>query len=80
MLDSQFQLSPKHCWPKLSTISWWNLCDNIFKKGQKTAVKQLWKKLEKKWERTNPAHNKVSEKEGGGDAPHARAEIPLQSM
>jgi len=42
------------------------LCDNIFKKGKKTALKIAVKRGVRRCERTNSADTKVSEGGGGG--------------
>ncbi|GAB0184492.1 epimerase family protein SDR39U1 [Grus japonensis] len=51
-------------------------------KGEKTAVKQQLqlKRGLRRCERNNSADTKVSEEGGGGGAPGARADIPLQPM
>ncbi|KAM9630146.1 uncharacterized protein ACIBXB_016689 isoform 1-T2 [Morphnus guianensis] len=58
--------------------------DNIFKKGEKKKVAGAQKlQLERgvrTCKRNNPADTKVSEEGGGGDAPGAGAETPLQPL
>jgi len=54
--------------------------DNIFKKGEKVLHHSSCERGVRIRERNNSADTKVTEEGGGGGAPYAGADIPLQHM
>ncbi|KAJ7420692.1 suppression of tumorigenicity 5 protein isoform x4 [Willisornis vidua] len=67
--------------PLLSKTEWGHLWDNTFKKGEMVASKPLQPEREMRTcERNSSTDTKVSDEGGGGVAPGAGAEIPVEPI